>query len=82
VLLECSFSKKFWWAIGFEWCDIHNMVYETEGRYPVSFMMEILISGCWILCDQRNDYIFNGKVPSVPRCIARYKSFSPGRAFI
>ena len=78
LFFECSFSQSFWWAIGFDWntdYDINNMIQEAKKRYTINFLMEILITGCWSIWDQRNYAIFNDNAPSIQRCIIRFKSF-------
>jgi hypothetical protein len=37
--------------------------------------MDIIISGCWSLWDQRNDAIFNGNFPELRWCIINFKNF-------
>ena len=78
LFFECSFSQSFWWALGFKWntdFDIHEMIQEAKERYSINFLMEILITGCWSIWEQRNDDIFRGIAPSVDRCVIRFKSF-------
>jgi hypothetical protein len=63
LFFECSFSQSFWWAIGFEWnsdMNIFEMIKEAKMRYSINFLMDIIISRCLSLWDQRNDAIFNG----------------------
>jgi hypothetical protein len=36
LFFECSFSKSFCWALGFEWnadLDINNMIMDAKKRY-------------------------------------------------
>jgi hypothetical protein len=78
LFFECSFSQSFWWAIGFEWnvdMNIHEMIIDAKARYSLQFVMDIIISGCWSLWDQRNDAIFNGNFPELRRCIIKFKNF-------
>ena len=61
LFFECSFSQSFWWALGFDWnsdYDINSMITEAKTRYSINFLMEILITGCWSIWEQRNDAIF------------------------
>jgi hypothetical protein len=37
----------------------------ARSRYLIDFIMEIIITGCWSLWDQRNSFIFNRDEPSV-----------------
>ena len=55
--------------------ETNNMIQEAKTRYSIKFLMEIIITGCWSLWEQRNDAIFNNIVPSVQRCICRFKTF-------
>jgi hypothetical protein len=78
LFFECSFSQSFWWAIGIEWnadMNIHEMISDAKARYPIQFIMDIIISGCWSLWDQRNDAIFNGNFPDLRRCIIKFKKY-------
>jgi hypothetical protein len=63
LFFECSFSQSFWWAIGMEWnsdMDLYSMIADAKNRYSHNFIMEILITGCWSIWEQRNDAIFRG----------------------
>jgi hypothetical protein len=79
LFFECSFSQSFWWAIGLEWnpdMDLFSMIADAKNRYSYNFLMEILITGCWSIWEQRNDAIFRGIYPDVQRCVTRFKSFT------
>jgi hypothetical protein len=68
LFFGCSFSQSFWWAIGIEWnvvMSILEMISDAKARYSMQFIMDIIISGCWSLWDQRNDAIFNGNFPEL-----------------
>jgi hypothetical protein len=41
----------------------------------MDFIMEIIITGCWALWDQRNNMIFNHIRPTVPACIIKFKIY-------
>jgi hypothetical protein len=78
LFFECSFSMSFWWAMGLEWntdLTISDMIAEAKERYHMNFLMEIIITGCWSIWDQRNDAIFNNKAPNLSRCIHKFKEF-------
>jgi hypothetical protein len=69
--------SKHLWEIGIKWnpvLDIHNMIIEAANRYSHNFMMDIILTGCWSIWEQRNDAIFKGIYPDVHRCINRFKS--------
>jgi hypothetical protein len=53
--------------------DIYKMILDAKERYLFPFLMEIPIIGCCSIWDQRNDYIFNNKIPYVAICITRFK---------
>jgi hypothetical protein len=68
LFFECSFSMSFWWALGMEWnydLSICDMIAEAKERCRMKFLMEIIITGCWSIWDQRNDSIFNNNAPSL-----------------
>jgi hypothetical protein len=78
MFFECNFSQGFWWAIGIEWnvdMDIHQMIADAKIRYSMSFIMDIIITGCWSLWDQRNNAIFNGVDPNLQRCIIKFRNY-------
>jgi hypothetical protein len=78
LFFECSFSQSFWWAIGMEWnpdLDLYSMIADAKNRFSHNFMMEIFITGCWSIWEQRNDAIFRGIYPDVQRCVDRFKFF-------
>jgi hypothetical protein len=78
LFFECPFSERFWWAIGMEWnpgMDLYNMIVDAKNTYSHKFIMEIPITGCWSIWEQRNDAIFRGIYPDVQRCVTRFKSF-------
>jgi hypothetical protein len=77
LFFECSFSQSFWWAIGIEWnTDFHliHMISDACQRYKMSFIMEIIISGCWAIWDQRNGLIFRDIAPSLLSCSSFFKT--------
>jgi hypothetical protein len=51
------------------------MIAEAKERYPMNFLMEIIISGCWSIWDQRNDAIFNNNAPNLTRCLCKFKAY-------
>jgi hypothetical protein len=78
LFFECSFSMSFWWALRMEWnteLSINDMIAEAKERYHINFLMEIIITGCWSIWDQRNDAIFNNNAPSLSRCLCKFKSY-------
>jgi hypothetical protein len=78
MFFECNFSQGFWWAIGIEWnvdMDIHQMIADAKTRYSISFIMDIIITGCWSLWDQRNNAIFNGVYPDLQTCIVKFRNY-------
>jgi hypothetical protein len=58
-------------------CSINlaDMIADAKISYSHNFLMEILITGCWSIWEQRNDAISRGIYPDVQRCVARFKSF-------
>ena len=63
--------------MGIEWnsdMDLNSMIQDAKQRYSMTFIMEILITGCWSLWDQRNSYIFREKTPNLNSCIAHLKN--------
>jgi hypothetical protein len=58
LFFECSFSQSLWWAMGLEWNtgrNIHDMISDAKTRYSISFIMDIIIIGCWGIWEQRNE---------------------------
>jgi hypothetical protein len=78
LFFECNYSQAFWWALNIEWDtdrDLHDMISEVKRRYSMEFIMEIIITGCWAIWDQRNNKIFNQIRPTIPACIAKFKIY-------
>jgi hypothetical protein len=78
LFFECNFSQSFWWALNIEWDtdrDLHDMITDVKRRYSMDFIMEIIITGCWALWDQRNDMIFNHINHFVPSYIIKFKIY-------
>jgi hypothetical protein len=78
LFFECSFSMRFWWAIGIEWntdMQLHNMIKDAKNIYSLDFFMEIIITRCWSLWDQRNSFIFNQIDPPFNRFIHKFKDY-------
>jgi hypothetical protein len=48
---------------------------KAETDTHINFPMEILITGCWSLWEQRNDAIFKGVYPNIQRCIIGFSTF-------
>ena len=77
LFFECTFSQSFWWALGIEWnvdLNLYQMMQDDKRRLSLDFFMEIMIIGCWIIWDQRNDAIFNGNPPNIQRCISKFRA--------
>jgi hypothetical protein len=47
------------------------MIIEAAKRYSHNFMMEIILTGCWSIWEQRHDANFKGIYTYVQRCINR-----------
>jgi hypothetical protein len=54
--------------------NIYDMIIGAKIRYSINFLMDIIITGCWSLRDQRNDAIFNGNYPDLTRCKIKFSS--------
>ena len=77
LFFECSISQSFWWAIDIEWnsdMDLNSLIQDAKQRYPINFIMEILITGCWSIWDQRNSYIYRDIIPSNNSYLAHFKN--------
>jgi hypothetical protein len=55
--------------------NIHETITDAKARYSIQFIMDIIISGCWSLWDQRNGAIFSRNFPELRRCIIKFKNF-------
>jgi hypothetical protein len=78
LFFECNFSQAFWWALNIEWDtdrDLHDMISEVKRRYSMEIIMEIIITGCWTIWDQRNNMIFNLIRPTIPACITKFRIY-------
>jgi hypothetical protein len=78
LFFECNFSQAFWWDLNIEWDtdrDLQDMISEVKRRYSMEFIMEIIITGCWAIWDQRNNMIFNLIRPTIPTCITKFRIY-------
>jgi hypothetical protein len=69
----CSSSEARWFAIGISWdegADIHERILIAKRHFGLPFFMEVVMIGAWCIWNERNDLIFNGKLP----CLASWKS--------
>jgi hypothetical protein len=46
---------------------------EDQGKSAVSFFMEIIILMSWSIWTTRNDWLFNGKDPTVEDCLSKFR---------
>ena len=77
IFFDCNFRQSFWWAMGIEWnsdMDLNSMIQDAKQRYSMTFIMEILITSCWSLWDQRNSYIFRERIPTLNSSLSHFKN--------
>ncbi|TVU13198.1 hypothetical protein EJB05_40731, partial [Eragrostis curvula] len=76
LFLKCNFARQSWESIG-----LHAPLTSNPGRavkrlkqqLPVPFYMEIIILMAWSIWTTRNDWIFNGKDPTIQACKDKFK---------
>jgi hypothetical protein len=69
----CSSSEARWFAVGISWdegADIHERILIAKRNFGLPFFMEVVMIGAWCIWNERNDLIFNGKLP----CLASWKA--------
>jgi hypothetical protein len=67
LFFTCEFTKKCWDYLQIHWdteVGFFTMMEKARQQYTPGFFMEIFILGAWETWKQRNDHIFNRRIPS------------------
>jgi hypothetical protein len=76
LFLRCNFAKACWNAIGVSVVTTRPLLQilrKIKERLAVSFFMEIIILMSWSIWTTRNDWLFNGKDPTVEDCLSKFR---------
>jgi hypothetical protein len=68
LFFNCPASTSRWFALGIIWhetANIHEKLHIAKQSFMQPFFMEIVMIGAWCIWKERNDFIFNGRIPSV-----------------
>lgn len=66
LFFDCPSASVRWFALGIVWdnsLSIHEQLCSAKEGFQYPFFMEIFLIGAWCLWNERNDFIFNRKVP-------------------
>lgn len=77
LFFDCSSAACRWFALGIVWngnVNIHDKIYLAKQEFMQPFFMEIFLIGCWTIWNERNNLIFNNRVPSVSTWKASFKA--------
>ena len=76
LFFECTSSVARWFVLGWQWSvqgSLFQMLKQQNRHVQSAFFMEIMVAA-WCLWKERNDYVFNNKVPSVQAWKRRFAS--------
>jgi len=76
LFLLCPLAAQFWVLLGLTIPAFNNpadVVASFRRQLNVTFFMEIIILGCWVIWMTHNDFIFRQIDPSVQNCRAHFK---------
>jgi len=68
LFFECSSSVTRWYILGVQWPTqgtIFQMIIRMKEQLRIPFFMELFLIAAWCIWKERNDFIFNGRIPSV-----------------
>jgi hypothetical protein len=77
LFFQCPFAYQCWNQIGVTWdlsLNLSDRYFKAKDLFNNQCFMEIIICSAWNLWKERNDYIFESKVPSAARWRVRFKS--------
>lgn len=77
LFFDCPSAISRWFALGIIWeenANIHEKLYIAKQGFMQPFFMEIFMIGPWCLWNERNNFIFNGKVPNFTSWKSAFKN--------
>lgn len=78
--LFATLSQKNWWKLGIEWnLDLNLMeilVHSGIMNQNITCFNEIMILGCWALCNHRNQIIFHNGNRIINSAFQVFKEYS------
>jgi hypothetical protein len=76
LFFKCSFGRNCWLQIGVivsTWLKPTRATRYIKRMLRVPFAMEIIITMCWCIKSERNEWLFNNVHPLVGNCKAKLK---------
>jgi len=76
LFFDCPSAVSRWFALGITWdkeANIHEKLQIAKQGFGQPFFMEIFMIGAWCIWNERNAFIFNGKVPNFISWKAAFK---------
>jgi hypothetical protein len=77
LFFDCPSTVSRWYDLGIIWdenANIHQKLYVAKQVFMQPFFMEVFMVGAWCLWNERNDFIFNRKVPSLTSWKSTFKN--------
>lgn len=68
LFFDCPSASSRWFSLGITWeenANIHQKLHIAKQAFSGPFFMEIFLIGAWCLWNERNNLIFNSKIPSL-----------------
>ena len=77
LFFDCQSSIARWQALGIQWLqqgDIVQKLQHQKSTFQGPYFMDLFMLATWSIWKERNDFIFNGRPPSLSKWKQLFKS--------